>query len=132
MQFELVQKFGGQLQSAEYDHSVFDVVAWHGNYVPYKYDLSHFNTINSVSFDHPDPSIYTVLTCQSNTPGVAVADFVVFPPRWLVMEHSFRPPWFHRNCMTEFMGLVKGSYEAKEGGFLPGGASLHSCMAPHG
>jgi homogentisate 1,2-dioxygenase len=131
-QFELVQKFGGQLQSAEYDHSVFDVVAWHGNYVPFKYDLAHFNTINSVSFDHPDPSIYTVLTCQSNTPGVAVADFVVFPPRWLVMEHSFRPPWFHRNCMTEFMGLIKGSYEAKEGGFVPGGASLHSCMAPHG
>lgn len=134
--FNLTQKFCGHLQSAEYDHSIFDVVAWHGNYAPYKYNLEHFNTMNSVSFDHPDPSIYTVLTCQSNSPGTAVADFVVFPPRWCAMEHSFRPPWFHRNCMTEFMGLIKGSYDAKEGknggGFFPGGASLHSCMAPHG
>jgi len=131
--FTVTQKFCGNLMQCEYDHSIFDVVAWHGNYAPYRYSLSHFNTINSVSFDHPDPSIYTVLTCQSNTYGTAVADFVVFPPRWLAMEHSFRPPWFHRNCMTEFMGLIKGEYEAKEGGgFRPGGASLHSCMAPHG
>lgn len=130
--FTMYQKFCSSVMAAEYDHSVFDVVAWHGNYVPYKYDLSLFNTINSVSYDHPDPSIYTVLTCQSNAPGTAVADFVIFPPRWLVMEHSFRPPWFHRNCMTEFMGLIRGTYEAKEEGFLPGGASLHSVMAAHG
>ena len=119
--FEVIQKFCGSLQSCEYDHSVFDVVAWHGNYAPYRYNLAHFNTMNSVSFDHPDPSIYTVLTCQSAIAGTAVADFVVFPSRWLAMEHSFRPPWFHRNCMTEFMGLIKGSYEAKDkGGFVPG------------
>ncbi|ORX74745.1 Homogentisate 1,2-dioxygenase [Linderina pennispora] len=114
------------------DHSPFDVVAWHGNYAPYKYDLANFNVINSVSYDHIDPSIFTVLTCKSAHPGTAVADFVVFPPRFEVQQHTFRPPYFHRNCMSEFMGLIHGEYEAKKGGFLPGGASLHSMMTPHG
>ena len=113
------------------DHSPFDVVAWHGNYAPFKYDLEKFCCINSVSFDHPDPSIYTVLTAPSTQQGVAVADFVIFPPRWMCMEHTFRPPWYHRNCMTEFMGMIYGTYDAKEG-FMPGGASLHSCMSAHG
>jgi homogentisate 1,2-dioxygenase len=111
---------------AEIDHSPLDVVAWHGNYTPYKYDLSRFCCINSVSFDHPDPSIYTVLTSPSNV------DFAIFPPRWLVAEHTFRPPWFHRNLMNEFMGLIFGKYDAKAEGFLPGGASLHNCMSGHG
>uniref|UniRef100_A0A224XCG1 Homogentisate 1,2-dioxygenase n=1 Tax=Panstrongylus lignarius TaxID=156445 RepID=A0A224XCG1_9HEMI len=114
------------------DHSPFDVVAWHGNYVPYKYDLKKFMTINSVEYDHCDPSIFTVLTCPSNKPGTAIADFVIFPPRWSVSEHTFRPPYYHRNCMSEFMGLVTGTYEAKEDGFAPGGGSLHSIMTPHG
>jgi homogentisate 1,2-dioxygenase len=129
---QVVQKFGGNLWAAEYDHSPLDVVAWHGNYVPYKYDLARFNVLGSVSFDHPDPSIYTVLTSPSDTPGLANADFVVFAPRWLVGEDTFRPPWFHRNIMSEFMGLVHGEYDAKAEGFLPGGGSLHNSFTSHG
>jgi homogentisate 1,2-dioxygenase len=129
---ELVQKFLGALWATELDHSPLDVVAWHGNYAPYKYDLARFNTINTVSFDHPDPSIFTVLTAPSEIHGTANADFVIFPPRWMVAEHSFRPPWFHRNPMSEFMGLIRGEYDAKAGGFAPGGASLHNCMSAHG
>ncbi len=131
-EFHITAKFLGRLWSAFIDHSPLDVVAWHGNYVPYKYDLSTFNCINTVSFDHPDPSIYTVLSSPSAIPGTANCDFVIFPPRWLVAEHSFRPPWFHRNMMNEFMGLIVGAYDAKAEGFLPGGASLHNCMAGHG
>jgi len=130
--YEVVTKFQGALWSAEYDHSPLDTVAWHGNYAPYKYDLNRFNTIGSISFDHPDPSIFTVLTAPSEIPGTANVDFAIFPPRWLVAEHTFRPPWFHRNFMNEFMGLVTGEYDAKAEGFAPGGASLHNCMAGHG
>ncbi|XKE45595.1 homogentisate 1,2-dioxygenase [Halomonas organivorans] len=130
--FELVAKFSGDFWSARLDHSPLDVVAWHGNYAPYKYDLARFNTINTVSFDHPDPSIFTVLTSASDTPGMANVDFVIFPPRWMVAEDTFRPPYFHRNLMSEFMGLIHGEYDAKAEGFVPGGASLHNCMSPHG
>jgi homogentisate 1,2-dioxygenase len=129
---EVVAKFGGHLWSALFAHSPLDVVAWHGNYYPYKYDLARFNTINTVSFDHPDPSIFTVLTSPSDTPGMANLDFVIFPPRWMVAEGTFRPPYFHRNVMSEFMGLVRGEYDAKQGGFVPGGASLHNAMSGHG
>jgi homogentisate 1,2-dioxygenase len=129
---ELVQKFGGALWATELDHSPLDVVAWHGNLAPYKYDLARFMAIGTVSFDHPDPSIFTVLTSPTDTPGAANVDFVIFPPRWMVAEHTFRPPWFHRNIMNECMGLVHGAYDAKAGGFLPGGLSLHSCMSAHG
>jgi homogentisate 1,2-dioxygenase len=130
--FEVISKFLGRLWRAEIDHSPLDVVAWHGNYAPYKYDMARFNCINSVSFDHPDPSIYTVLTAPSPLPGTANVDFAIFPPRWIVAEHTFRPPWFHRNMMNEFMGLILGQYDAKAEGFLPGGASLHNCMSGHG
>ncbi len=130
--FRLVAKFQGNLWEAEIDHSPLDVIAWHGNYAPYKYDLARFNSIGTVSFDHPDPSIFTVLTSPSDTPGVANVDFVIFPPRWMVAEHTFRPPYFHRNVMSEFMGLIFGKYDAKEEGFAPGGASLHNCMSAHG
>jgi homogentisate 1,2-dioxygenase len=128
----LVAKFQGNLWAAEMKHSPLSVVAWHGNYAPYKYDLSRFMVIGTISFDHPDPSIFTVLTAPTDTHGIANADFVIFPPRWLVGEDTFRPPWFHRNVMCEFMGLVTGSYDAKAEGFLPGGASLHNCMSAHG
>jgi homogentisate 1,2-dioxygenase len=124
---QVIQKFQGGLWASQWDHSPLDVVAWHGNLAPCKYDLSRFNTINTVSFDHPDPSIFTVLTSPSEIPGTANCDFVIFPPRWMVAEHTFRPPWFHRNVMSEFMGLVTGAYDAKAGGFSPGGASLHNC-----
>lgn len=130
--FRLITKFQGELFAADFDHSPLDVVAWHGNYVPYKYDLSLFNVINTVSFDHSDPSIFTVLTSPSEMPGTANIDFVIFPPRWTVAEHTFRPPYFHRNIMNEFMGLIYGSYDAKEEGFVPGGFSLHNCMSAHG
>lgn len=131
--FKLIAKFGGALWQAAIGHSPLDVVGWHGNYAPYKYDLSKFMAINTVSFDHADPSIFTVLTSPSGTPGIANVDFVIFPPRWSVAEHTFRPPYFHRNVMSEFMGLVSGVYDAKEGGgFVPGGASLHNCMSAHG
>jgi len=130
--FELVAKFCGNLWSARIGHSPLDVVAWHGNYAPYKYDLRHFNTIGSISYDHPDPSIFLVLHAPSDTPGVSTLDFVIFPPRWLVGENTFRPPWFHRNVASEFMGLIHGAYDAKAEGFVPGGASLHNCMSGHG
>ncbi len=129
---ELVLKFQGGLWTTTLDHSPFDVAGWHGNLAPCRYDLRRFNTINTVSFDHPDPSIFTVLTSPSDTPGVANCDFVIFPPRWMVAEDTFRPPWFHRNVMTEFMGLITGAYDAKAGGFAPGGASLHNQMSGHG
>jgi homogentisate 1,2-dioxygenase len=130
--FRVVAKFCGKLWESQYDHSPLNVVAWHGNYAPYKYDLARFNCINSVSFDHPDPSIFTVLNSPSEIPGAANCDFAIFPPRWLVSEHTFRPPWFHRNFMNEFMGLIRGQYDAKAEGFVPGGASLHNCMSGHG
>ena len=130
--FELVAKFMGNLWSAEIGHSPLDVVAWHGTYAPYKYDLRRFNAIGSISYDHPDPSIFLVLQSMSDMPGVDTIDFVVFPPRILAMQHTFRPPWFHRNVASEFMGLIHGAYDAKAEGFLPGGASLHNCMSGHG
>ena len=130
--FELVSKFMGNLWSAEIGHSPLDVVAWHGNYTPYKYDLRTFNAIGSISFDHPDPSIFLVLQSQSDSPGVDMIDFVIFPPRVLAMQDTFRPPWFHRNIASEFMGLIHGTYDAKAEGFVPGGASLHNCMTGHG
>ncbi|MDQ3040997.1 MAG: homogentisate 1,2-dioxygenase [Acidobacteriota bacterium] len=131
-EFELVAKFGGNLWTTEIKNSPLNVVAWHGNYAPYKYDLRRFNTIGSISFDHPDPSIFTVLTAPSPEVGVANCDFVIFPDRWLVQEDTFRPPWFHRNYMSEFMGLCFGQYDAKEEGFVAGGASLHNQMSAHG
>jgi len=130
--YEIIKKWGGHFWRAPMAQSPFNVVAWHGNLAPVKYDTANFMTIGSISFDHPDPSIFTVLTSPSDTPGTANCDFVIFPPRWLVMEGTFRPPWYHRNFMSEFMGLVYGEYDAKPGGFKPGGASLHNCMVPHG
>ena len=131
-EYEVIKKFGGHFWRAPMAHSPFNVVAWHGTLAPVKYDTANFMTIGSISFDHPDPSIFTVLTSPSDTPGTANCDFVIFPPRWLVMEDTFRPPWYHRNLMSEFMGLVYGEYDAKPGGFKPGGASLHNPMVPHG
>ena len=128
----LVKKFAGRFWTAACAASPFNVVGWHGNLAPLKYDTAHFMTIGSISFDHPDPSIFTVLTSPSDTPGTANCDFVIFPPRWLVAEDTFRPPWYHRNVMSEFMGLVHGQYDAKPEGFRPGGASLHNGMVPHG
>lgn len=130
--FTVMHKFQGQLFAATQTWSPFNCVAWHGNLAPFKYPLNRFCPMNAVSFDHPDPSIFTVLTVPSAVAGVSVADFVVFPPRWTVAEHTFRPPYYHRNCMNEFMGLIRGRYEAKQEGFVAGGASLHLCMTPHG
>jgi homogentisate 1,2-dioxygenase len=129
---QVVNKFGGNLWAADYDHSPLDVVAWHGSYAPYKYDTANFMAIGTISFDHPDPSIFTVLTSPTDTPGLANVDFVIFAPRWLVGENTFRPPWFHRNVMSEYMGLVTGVYDAKAAGFTPGGGSLHNTFASHG
>ena len=129
---QLVAKFMGHLWSAQVNHSPLDVVAWHGNYAPYKYDLRRFNAIGSISHDHPDPSIFLVLHSASDTSGVSSIDFVIFPPRILVMQDTFRPPWFHRNIASEFMGLIHGAYDAKAEGFSPGGASLHNSMTGHG
>ena len=129
---DVIAKFGGHLWSHTVKGSPLNVVAWHGNYYPYKYDLGRFNTINTVSYDHCDPSIFTVLTSPSETAGTANVDFVIFPPRWMVAENTFRPPWFHRNLMSEYMGLIHGAYDAKAEGFLPGGGSLHNCFSAHG
>jgi homogentisate 1,2-dioxygenase len=128
----LVVKWGGELYRAEVGHSPLDVVAWHGNYFPYKYDLRRFSPVGAVLFDHPDPSIFTVLTAPSETTGTANVDFVIFPERWSVAENTFRPPWYHRNIMSEFMGLIYGVYDAKPEGFVPGSMSLHNTMLPHG
>jgi homogentisate 1,2-dioxygenase len=130
--FEVVQKHLGNLWTTMLAHSPLDVVAWHGNLAPCRYDLARFNTMNTASYDHPDPSIFTVLTSPSDVPGRANADFVIFPPRWMVAEDTFRPPWFHRNIMSEAMGLIHGAYDAKADGFAPGGISLHNLMAGHG
>ena len=130
--FSMIAKFQGNMWEAKIGHSPLDVVGWHGNYAPYRYDLQRFQTINTVSFDHPDPSIFTVLTAPSEIAGTANCDFVIFPPRWMVGEDTFRPPWFHRNFMNEYMGLITGEYDAKADGFLPGGSSLHNCMTGHG
>lgn len=128
----LFVKWGGELYRTEIGQSPLDVVAWHGNYHPYKYDLRHFSPVGAIMFDHPDPSIFTVMTAPSETPGTANVDFVIFPERWLVAENTFRPPWYHRNLMSEFMGLIYGVYDAKPEGFVPGGISLHNMMLPHG
>ncbi|HYP57816.1 MAG TPA: homogentisate 1,2-dioxygenase [Beijerinckia sp.] len=128
----LTVKWCGGFHVTEIGHSPLDVVAWHGNCAPYKYDLRNFSPVGAILFDHPDPSIFTVLTAPSNETGRANVDFVIFPERWLVAEHTFRPPWFHVNIMSEFMGLIFGQYDAKQQGFLPGGISLHNCMLPHG
>ena len=128
----LIVKWGGELYRTQLPHSPIDVVAWHGNYYPYKYDLRRFSPVGAISFDHPDPSIFTVMTSPSETPGTANIDFVIFPERWAVAENTFRPPWYHRNIMSEFMGLVYGVYDAKPEGFVPGGMSLHNQMLPHG
>uniref|UniRef100_A0AC34RDW1 Homogentisate 1,2-dioxygenase n=1 Tax=Panagrolaimus sp. JU765 TaxID=591449 RepID=A0AC34RDW1_9BILA len=130
--YHVITKYQGHFFDSTQHFSPFNVVAWHGNYVPYKYDLRKFMVINTVSFDHCDPSIFTVLTAPSTKEGTAIADFVIFPPRWGVAQNTFRPPYYHRNCMSEYMGLIIGCYEAKEGGFRPGGGSLHSMMTPHG
>lgn len=131
-EFLWINKFQNTLWQAQLTSSPLNVVAWRGNYAPYKYDLSRFNTVNTVSFDHPDPSIFTVLTSPSGQAGIANIDFVIFPERWMVAENTFRPPYFHRNIMSEYMGLIKGQYDAKADGFVPGGGSLHNCMSPHG
>jgi homogentisate 1,2-dioxygenase len=128
----LLVKWGGELYAAEIRQSPLDVVAWHGNYAPYKYDLRRFSPVGALSFDHPDPSIFTVMTSRSETPGTANIDLVIFPERWVVAENTFRPPWYHRNIMSELMGLIYGVYDAKPEGFVPGGISLHNCMLPHG
>ena len=130
--FQSLCKFQGKLWSASIDHSPLDVVGWHGNYAPYKYDLRAFSPVGAISFDHPDPSIFTVLTSPSETAGTANIDFVIFPERWLVADNTFRPPWYHMNIMSEFMGLIYGVYDAKPQGFAPGSMSLHNCMLPHG
>ena len=130
--YEMVRKVGGALWHTTQPRTPFDVVAWHGNLAPLKYDTANFMVIGSISFDHPDPSIFTVLTSPTDTPGTANCDFVIFPPRWMVAEDTFRPPWYHRNLMSEFMGLVHGQYDAKPEGFKPGGMSLHNSMVPHG
>ncbi|MFK7996304.1 MAG: homogentisate 1,2-dioxygenase [Granulosicoccus sp.] len=129
---QVIYKWSGEFHGTRIGHSPLDVVAWHGNYAPYKYDLSTFSPVGAIAFDHPDPSIFTVLTSPTEQAGTANIDFVIFPPRWMVAENTFRPPWYHRNIMSEFMGLIKGAYDAKEKGFIPGGASLHNQMLPHG
>jgi homogentisate 1,2-dioxygenase len=128
----LTVKWGGALWQTELGHSPLDVVAWHGNYAPYKYDLRRFSPVGPLLFDHADPSIFTTLTSPSETPGTANIDFVIFPERWAVAENTFRPPWYHMNVMSEFMGLIEGAYDAKPEGFVPGGFSLHNSMLPHG
>lgn len=130
--FSLVARYQGSLWQAPISSSPLNAVAWHGNLAPYRYNLQKFNTIGTVSFDHPDPSIFTVLTAPTSIPGTANVDFVIFPKRWMVAENTFRPPYYHRNVMNEFMGLIQGKYDAKEDGFRPGGASLHNCMTGHG
>lgn len=130
--YQLVSKLLDAYWICELPTHPMNVVAWHGNYAPYRYHLKRFNTINTVSFDHPDPSIFTVLTSPTDNPGTANLDFVIFPERWMVAEDSFRPPWFHRNVMSEFMGLIEGAYDAKGEGFSPGCSSLHNCMSAHG
>jgi homogentisate 1,2-dioxygenase len=128
----VVIKWCGQFHETEIGHSPLDVVAWHGNYAPYKYNLNDYCPVGAILFDHPDPSIYTVLTAPSGVEGTANIDFVLFRDRWNVAEDTFRPPWYHKNIMSELMGNIYGQYDAKPQGFVPGGMSLHNMMLPHG
>ncbi|CAD8062392.1 unnamed protein product [Paramecium sonneborni] len=131
-EFQIINKYLGKFYKCTKKGSPYDVVGWHGNYYPYKYNLDLFNAMGTVTYDHPDPSIFTVITCQTDEPGVAVCDFAIFPPRWMVAEHTFRPPYYHRNVMSEYMGNISGAYDAKEEGFQPGYGSLHSILQGHG
>ncbi|GLI78307.1 hypothetical protein PoHVEF18_006618 [Penicillium ochrochloron] len=130
---EIIAKFAGQVHRTVHRGSIFNVAGWSGTYYPFKYDLGKFNTIGSVSYDHTDPSIFTVLTAPSSVPGEAVVDVAVFGPRWLVMEKSYRPPYFHRNTMSEFAFVIKGGFDVTplppqlEGLFL-----LSNTMCAHG
>ena len=128
----LTIKWCGQFHETKIGQSPLDVVAWHGNYAPYKYDLKTYCPVGAILFDHPDPSIFTVLTAPSGVPGTANIDFVLFRDRWMVAENTFRPPWYHKNIMSELMGNIYGQYDAKPQGFVPGGMSLHNMMLPHG
>ncbi|SPF77451.1 homogentisate 1,2-dioxygenase [Pseudoprimorskyibacter insulae] len=128
----LTIKWCGQFHETKIGQSPLDVVAWHGNYAPYKYDLRTYCPVGAILFDHPDPSIFTVLTAPSGHPGTANIDFVLFRERWMVAENTFRPPWYHKNIMSELMGNIYGQYDAKPQGFIPGGMSLHNMMLPHG
>ena len=128
----LTIKWCGQFHETHIGHSPLDVVAWHGNYAPMKYDLKTYCPVGAILFDHPDPSIFTVLTAPSAVPGTANIDFVLFRERWMVAENTFRPPWYHKNVMSELMGNIYGQYDAKPQGFVPGGMSLHNMMLPHG
>ncbi|MEC7762169.1 MAG: homogentisate 1,2-dioxygenase [Pseudomonadota bacterium] len=128
----LTIKWCGQFHETKIGQSPLDVVAWHGNYTPYKYDLKTYCPVGAILFDHPDPSIFTVLTAPSGVPGTANIDFVLFRDRWMVAENTFRPPWYHKNIMSELMGNIHGQYDAKLSGFVPGGMSLHNMMLPHG
>ncbi|EER04290.1 Homogentisate 1,2-dioxygenase, putative [Perkinsus marinus ATCC 50983] len=130
---ELISKFSGRMYLSKLNKTPYDVVGWYGNYYPTVYDLGLFMAINTVTYDHPDPSIGVVLQSPSLSyaPGTANIDFVIFPPRWLTAENTFRPPWFHRNVMSEFMGLLYGGYDAKQG-FKPGCSSIHNQLSPHG
>ncbi len=130
--FTMLRKFNGHVWEHAISHSPLDVVAWCGTYYPYQYDLSLFKPMFTASIDHPDPSIFVVLSSPSLAPGTSNLDFIIFPERWMVADHTFRPPYYHRNAMSEFMGNIRGAYDAKEHGFLPGGASLHNCMLGHG
>jgi len=127
----IIVKTGGRFLATSIDRTPLDVVAWRGNYAPYRYDLRQFSPLGAVLFDHPDPSLGTVLTSPSDLVGTANVDLVVFRERWVVAEDTFRPPWFHSNTMSEFMGLIDGSYDAKPGQ-APGSMTLHNQHLPHG
>ncbi|KAH9874017.1 hypothetical protein IAQ61_004645 [Plenodomus lingam] len=130
--WQIVNKINGELVAIQQDHSPFDLVAWHGNVVPYKYDLTKFSSQNSTSIDHTDPSIFTVLTAKSRDPLTPLADFLWFGPRWDVATNTFRLPYFHRNSASEFLACLYGQGLGRSDDFQPGGGSFEGGHTPHG
>lgn len=132
----IISRMASKLWSCTQDHTPFDVAGWHGTFYPYKYDLGRFSILGSILFDHPDPSIFTVLTAPSNRePGTSVVDFAIIPPRWNMMEDTYWPPYYHRNTMSEFSGPIvydQAHEWHKEHSFKPYGAQLNGTMTAHG
>lgn len=128
--FRMTHKFGGALSEATQDHSPFDVVGWHGAYLPLAYRFSAFSPVSNTAFDHTDPSAFTVLSAALDEEGANALDLVVFPARWDPTEHTFKPPYFHRNVTTEINGIIEDP--SLNAPFTTGMVFVTPSMTPHG
>ena len=128
--YEIVHKQGGDLWRTTVNASPFDVVAWHGRYAPFKFDLMDFNAYWGANWDHSDPSILTVLTSPHDDHGRNAVDFAVFRGRWDATQDTFRPPYMHRNSAVEFNAVIKSP--RTKGAYRPGAVTYTPYLMPHG